>query len=183
MTWCPSRARAFADYFIYPSTLIIYNKSDAVCLTENLPMYISTKISYFVYSEFHHAYNTNSFASSCELFPLDSMRVPLCVSSVHNWLTINQISSHGGCWWFVVHLASDLSKLPAYTDQGCCNVMRIYMILWFINSLWPIWWHSGSGNGLVPRHQAITWTNVDHWLVRFCGIHLRAISQQGQCPS
>ena len=27
------------------------------------------------------------------------------------------------------------------------------------------------------RQHAITWTNVDHWLVKFCGIDLEAISQ------
>ena len=55
----------------------------------------------------------------------------------------------------------------------------------FVNSVWPIdtlcdidpgqywlrWWLDAW------RHQAITWTNVDFSLVRFCGIHLRAISQ------
>ena len=29
----------------------------------------------------------------------------------------------------------------------------------------------------ADRHQAITWTNVDFPLARFCGIHLRVISQ------
>ena len=42
--------------------------------------------------------------------------------------------------------------------------------------MWPndaICWHRAA-----REHQAVTWTNVDLSLVRFCGIHLRAISQQ-----
>ena len=34
----------------------------------------------------------------------------------------------------------------------------------------------GSGNGLLPG--GITWTNVDLSSNMFCGIHLRAISQE-----
>ena len=58
---------------------------------------------------------------------------------------------------------------------------------WLFNSLWSsgaIWRHR-SASTLVQvmacfgavRHQAITWTYVDFSSVRFCGIHLRAISQ------
>ena len=40
-----------------------------------------------------------------------------------------------------------------------------------------IWLHKfGSTSAQVKWHQAITWTNIDS-SVRFCGIHLRAISQ------
>ena len=38
-----------------------------------------------------------------------------------------------------------------------------------------------SGNGLLPWHQAITWTNVDFTLVRFCGIHLQE-QFHSECP-
>ena len=40
-----------------------------------------------------------------------------------------------------------------------------------------IWVHIGLGIILL-KQQTITWTNVDFSLVRFCGIHLRTISQQ-----
>ena len=62
------------------------------------------------------------------------------------------------------------------------------MILKF-NSLWPSnaisSWSYGdidlSQRWLVMaiawQHHAITWTNVDFWLVRFCSIHQRVISQ------
>ena len=36
----------------------------------------------------------------------------------------------------------------------------------------------GSANGLVPSHQAITWTSADISSVKSCGIHLRAVSPE-----
>ena len=45
------------------------------------------------------------------------------------------------------------------------------------NSLWPsdaIWWHRFDG----INYQAITWTSEDFSSKVFCGIHLRAISQE-----
>ena len=33
-------------------------------------------------------------------------------------------------------------------------------------------------NKWIENFSAITWTNVDLWSVRFCGIHLIAISQK-----
>ena len=41
-----------------------------------------------------------------------------------------------------------------------------------------IWFNIASNNGLVPEmHQCITWINVDASVI-FCGIKLRAISQE-----
>ena len=64
--------------------------------------------------------------------------------------------------------------------------LQIHGIHWpmkYFNSLLPsdsIWRHK-SGSIMVQVmvwRQAITWTNIDLSLVRFSGIHLRAISQQ-----
>ena len=42
-----------------------------------------------------------------------------------------------------------------------------------------IWISIGSGIGLLPNGtQTINWTNVDFLLMRYCGIYLRAISQE-----
>ena len=43
-----------------------------------------------------------------------------------------------------------------------------------------IWVNIGSGNDLLPdcTKPFIIWTSVDFSLVRFCGIHLRAILQR-----
>ena len=41
-----------------------------------------------------------------------------------------------------------------------------------------IWVNIGSGNGLLPDGQTITWTNVDLSPIRYTDIHLRAISQE-----
>ena len=53
-----------------------------------------------------------------------------------------------------------------------------------INSLWSsdAIWHHRSTSTLVWVvawwHQTITWTNIDFSSVKFCGIHLRLISQE-----
>ena len=41
-----------------------------------------------------------------------------------------------------------------------------------------IWVNIGLGNGLVPGHQAINWTNVDLSSAKTFGIHLWAVSQE-----
>ena len=54
---------------------------------------------------------------------------------------------------------------------------------WQIGPFWQdtfeIWVSIDLGSWLIaPENQAITWTNVDFWLVSFCAIHIRAISLQ-----
>ena len=60
------------------------------------------------------------------------------------------------------------------------GVMQCYLIVahWHHMATY-IWVNIGSGNGLFAwRHQTITWTNIELSSVRFCGMHLREISQQ-----
>ena len=51
-----------------------------------------------------------------------------------------------------------------------CGLVMLYGDL---DQYWLRWWLDAWW------HQAITWTNADFSSVRFCDIHLRAISQQG----
>ena len=88
--------------------------------------------------------------------------------------------------WFTLHvLIYQCTELIYTTCLPQCIDIPNWLTLQCIKSLWPgdaIWRHRyGSIFAQVMvatwRHQAITWTNVEFLLVRYCGIHLRAISQ------
>ena len=50
---------------------------------------------------------------------------------------------------------------------GCWKMIHIYLGQHWLRQWFIAWWH-----------KAITWTNIDCSFVGFCGIYLRAISQQ-----
>ena len=81
--------------------------------------------------------------------------------------------------------ANIVPYLPMPSPSTVLNELTQWPQPWWVNSLWPsdaIWWHRSGQHWLrqwliAGRHQAITWTNGQFYLMGFCGIHLRAISQ------
>ena len=87
---------------------------------------------------------------------------------------------------FLYIQSKDISKRQTFVRIALELCLKFKF--WAFNSSWPqVMPHIGDINlgqhwlrlWLVTwQHQAITWTNVDLWSVKSCGIHLRAVSQE-----